>query len=88
MKNPVKSPDAALEIGTRLELFVDSYLIETLEGATLALQRPVEKPLAKSPLRGGVDVSDVSSILLYSGLSYRADCIGQMQSSYLNWRNP
>lgn len=35
-----------IDLGTRLELFVDHYLIETLKGARLELQRPWPAPLA------------------------------------------
>lgn len=33
-------PAASIDLGTRLELFVDRYLIDTLEGATLRLHTP------------------------------------------------
>ena len=32
--------EAALDIGSRLELFVDRYLIESLEGLSLELHSP------------------------------------------------
>ncbi len=37
-------------IGSRLELFVDDFLIERMEGAELRLHAPVKAPRAKSPL--------------------------------------
>jgi hypothetical protein len=37
------SAPSAVDLGTRRELFVDRYLIDRLEGASLRLQRPVER---------------------------------------------
>jgi len=34
--------DTVLDLGSRRELFVDSYLIDRLEGASLRLQRPID----------------------------------------------
>lgn len=42
----------ALEMGSRLEPFVDRYLIHRLDGATLALHAPMKVPRPKSPLVG------------------------------------
>jgi len=42
-----------VNIGSRLELFVDCTLIGTLKGVELRLHSPVKLPLPKSPLRGG-----------------------------------
>lgn len=39
-----------VDIGTRLELFVDRHLIEEINGAELRLHHPVKAPQAKSPL--------------------------------------
>ena len=39
-----------LDIGSRLELFVDQYLIDTLDGVELRLQEPQKQPLPESPL--------------------------------------
>jgi len=38
--NPTETTET-LDIGSRLELFVDEYLIDRLEGARLQLQRSV-----------------------------------------------
>ena len=43
---------APLELGSRLELFLDRYLIDRLTGATLRLQAPVKMPRPRSPLIG------------------------------------
>jgi hypothetical protein len=43
----------ALDIGSRLELFVDHYLIERLDGVELRLHEPRKMPLANNPLKGG-----------------------------------
>ncbi len=40
----------AIEIGSRLELMVDDFLIERMSGIQLHLQTPREMPLADSPL--------------------------------------
>lgn len=45
-------PDTPVNIGSRLELFVDSALIGTLNGVELRLQTPIKLPLPKSPLKG------------------------------------
>ncbi len=44
-----------IDIGSRLELFVDHYLVaqSALENVTLRLHEPQEMPLPKSPLIGG-----------------------------------
>ena len=39
-----------IEIGSRLELMVDDFLIERMDGVQLKLQTPREMPLADSPL--------------------------------------
>ncbi len=42
-----------IEIGNRLELFIDRYLIESIEGLDLRLQTPREMPAPEHPLAGG-----------------------------------
>lgn len=49
-KAPVKYP---VNIGSRLELFVDSLLIDDLNGLELRLHSPVKLPLPESPVKGG-----------------------------------
>ena len=41
------------DIGSRLELMVDDYLIDRMDGTRLQMHTPQPMPLAKSPLRGG-----------------------------------
>lgn len=41
-----------LDIGSRLEPFLDRHLIDRLTGATLSLQTPAKAPRPKSPLIG------------------------------------
>ena len=40
-----------ITIGSRLELFVDNYLIEKLHNANFKLHTPVRQPLAKHPIK-------------------------------------
>lgn len=42
-----------IDIGSRLELFVDDYLIERLEGVELRLHRPQKLPLTENPFPSG-----------------------------------
>jgi hypothetical protein len=41
-----------IRIGSRLELFVDHYLIESLEGTQLKLHAPRMMPLSNNPIKG------------------------------------
>ena len=41
-----------IDIGSRLELFVDRLLVNKLDGAEFRLHRPIKQPMAKSPLKG------------------------------------
>ncbi len=50
---PEHTANGVVDIGSRLELFVDDYLIDHLDRVELRLQRPQRMPLPKSPLRGG-----------------------------------
>jgi hypothetical protein len=43
----------SVEIGSRLELFVDHWLIESMQGVALKLHAPIETPPAHSPLSDG-----------------------------------
>lgn len=43
---------SVLEIGNRLELFVDGQVVEKLKGASLRLHAPVPMPRPRSPLTG------------------------------------
>ena len=38
--------DSAIDIGSRLELFVDDYLIDSMDGADLKLHKPVAREIA------------------------------------------
>ncbi|MEN3939670.1 hypothetical protein WJU23_00125 [Prosthecobacter sp. SYSU 5D2] len=42
--------EEAVDIGSRRELFVDSYLIDSMKGTSLKMHPPVKAPRAKSPL--------------------------------------
>ncbi|MEZ4700186.1 MAG: hypothetical protein R2834_07655 [Rhodothermales bacterium] len=42
-----------VDIGRRLELFVDRYLIDTLDGASLMLHPPTPAPPSRAPLSNG-----------------------------------
>jgi hypothetical protein len=43
----------AVKIESRLELFIDRYLIDKLEGAELKMHSPERAPLSLSPIAGG-----------------------------------
>src|SRR5688500_859626 len=45
-----EAPDAPIDIGSRLELFVDRYLIDRTDHVELKLREPIQQPMAKSPL--------------------------------------
>ena len=38
--------DSAIDIGSRLELFVDDFLIDRMDGAALTLHKPVPQDVA------------------------------------------
>lgn len=50
---PEPNRDRAADISSRLQLFVDRKLIDTLKGLELRLHPPVKAPLPASPLKGG-----------------------------------
>jgi hypothetical protein len=52
MNTELQNDDTPRDIGSRLELMVDDYLIERLVGTRLQLQTPQKMPRAKSPLLG------------------------------------
>jgi hypothetical protein len=41
-----RTPGPAIDIGSRLELFVDEFLIETMDGTSLRLQSPIPREVA------------------------------------------
>ena len=45
LAKPAKTEEP-LDIGSRLELFVDDYLIDTMAGARLTLHQPVAREIA------------------------------------------
>lgn len=51
-----KHPENPIEIGTRLELFVDHHLIDTIIGAKLKLHKPRKMPLSGFPSGGYMTV--------------------------------
>lgn len=63
---PARNPTEPRDIGSRLELMVDDYLIERMDGTRLQLQTPRPMPRAKSPLVGGY------STVIKDGDIYRA----------------
>lgn len=52
-KSSRPDPLPSRSIGSRLELMIDDYLIERLDGTSLRMQTPQKMPLANSPLIGG-----------------------------------
>lgn len=44
------APPEPIDVGSRLELFVDDYLVESMDGAELRLHHPVPAPQPESPL--------------------------------------
>jgi hypothetical protein len=51
-QNQGQTTSAPVEIASKLQLFVDRELIDTLRGLELRLHTPVEQPLPKSAFRG------------------------------------
>lgn len=47
------TPDQPIDIADRLELFVDDYLIEEMDGVAMRLHSPQKMPLPRSSLSGG-----------------------------------
>lgn len=52
MTAPSAEAGAPLDVGSRLQLFVDRELIDTLQGLALRLHTPQQQPSPKSPLIG------------------------------------
>lgn len=55
MSKPLNRPppaSAPVDMGSRLELMIDDYLIERIDGADWRLHAPQKMPIAKSPLQG------------------------------------
>jgi hypothetical protein len=46
------NPDCPIEMGSRLELFVDNLVIDRMVGVELRLHEPQKMPLSASPLKG------------------------------------
>lgn len=59
--------EAAVAIGSRLELFVDQSLVESLDGVELRLREPVLAPMAKSPIPVGHMKTVIKDGDLYRG---------------------
>ncbi|MBT3274233.1 MAG: hypothetical protein HN368_13840 [Spirochaetales bacterium] len=51
-ENPARE-DSPVNIGSRLELFVDRHIADTLQQTTFRLHHPQRLPLAQSPISGG-----------------------------------
>jgi hypothetical protein len=49
MKSETTSP---INIGSRRELFIDELLVESLDNVRFKLHRPIQQPIARSPLKG------------------------------------
>ena len=64
-----------LEIGTRLELFVDNHLVELMTGVAFRLHAPVRQAPAKSPLPGGPYGTIIKDGDIYRAY-YRSDIHG------------
>jgi hypothetical protein len=64
-----------LEIGTRLELFVDDHLVERMTGVAFRLHAPVKQAPAKSPLPYGAYGTIIKDGGLYRAY-YRSDIPG------------
>lgn len=78
---PATDPTAApMKIASRLQLFVDRELIDTLRGLELRLQTPEQQPLPVSPLKGAYVT------VIKDGDLYRAYCRGN-DPSYTGRRN-
>ncbi|QDU79169.1 hypothetical protein Pla110_08740 [Polystyrenella longa] len=64
------APGKGIEIGSRLELFVDQLLVDKMEGVEFQLHHPQPMPIAKSPLIG--DYATVVKDSDKKGVLYRA----------------
>lgn len=64
-----------LELGTRLELFVDDHLVERMTGVAFRLHAPVRQTPAKSPLPSGAFGTIIKDRDLYRAY-YRSDIPG------------
>ena len=51
-------PPSALKLGTRLELFVDDFLIEFMEGLELKLHHPRSAPV-------GLEITATAAVLMF-----------------------
>ena len=70
-----------LEIGTRLELFVDDHLVERMTGVAFRLHAPVKQMPAKSPLPSGGYGTIIKDGDLYRAY-YRSDIPGYDKGRY------
>ena len=64
------APGKAIEIGSRLELFIDRLLVDKMEGVEFRLHHPQPMPIAKAPLIG--DYATVIKDSDKKGVLYRA----------------
>jgi hypothetical protein len=65
-ESPEPNPKTAIELGNRRELFVDKYLIESLDGLTLKLH----EPLATEPMQQPANDMEYGTII-HDGTLYR-----------------
>ncbi len=71
-----------LDIGSRLELFVDEYLIDRLEGARLQLQKPVPAEVAIRYDQPWEDALAFYSTVIQDGDVYRLYYRGRLRKPY------
>ena len=79
--NPTETTET-LDIGSRLELFVDEYLIDRLEGARLQLQRPVPAEVAIRYDQPWEDTLAFYSTVIQDGDVYRLYYRGRYRKPY------
>jgi hypothetical protein len=95
----IQPPDAneALDIGGRLELFVDRFLIDSLEGVVLRMHEPVRVPSPMPPSNGhyATVIKDGDTYRLYNraGISEYDGSPGERTEYFestngVNWRRP
>jgi hypothetical protein len=63
--------NAAIDIGSRLELMVDDFLIARMDGVRLQLQTPKEAPVADSPLNEKETVASHYATVIKDGGRFR-----------------
>ena len=81
--NPAETTEPPLDIGSRVELFVDDYLIESMDGILLKLQQPRSAGKVLSFDRSWEGNTSYYPNLFQDGDRYRMYYRGSQHSDYL-----